>query len=266
MGKSTSMPPPDPRLIDAQIESLGIQNEAIQRMVGLTEEMAPLQKEQLMQTIQQQAQLWAQSQEDRDYMLGRRGVLTGIQDRMVGEMSGFHEGDRRAQIAGQASADVAQTFEQARGAMDRDLTRTGVNPNDGRGLAAKSQMRTMEALAHVQGRNAAGQQARGERLQIEDRAHNALAGYPAMSMQAQGQGLQTMAGGASAINAGLGGALAGHQAVAGAAGNMGSNATNMWGAQANAYLQDQQNANAGWSAFGSALGMAGGAFLGKKFG
>lgn len=253
-GKGNSAPPPDPRLVDAQIRSLGIQDEAISRMTDMAREMAPLQREQLQQTIAQSRQLWAQNQEDREFMLGKRALLSGIQNRIAEEANTFNEAARRDQLAGQASGDVQQAFGQARATMDRDMARMGVNPNDARASAAKGQLALQQALAQVSGRNLAGQQARAERLQLQDRANNALAGYPAMSMGAQGQGLSTMGAGQQAVNSGAAGMLAPHQAVAGAAGSMGNNAANMWGQQNNAYMQGQQAEAAGAGALGSAIG------------
>lgn len=250
-------PPPDPRLIEAQIKSLGIQGDAINRMMAMADEMAPLQRQQLQQSIEQSAQLWSQNQEDRDFALGRRGILAGVQDRIVGESARFDEGERRTELAGRSDADVTQAFGAARQATDRDMARMGVNPNDGRSSATKGIMATQEALARVTGRKMAGDTARAERLQLDDRANNVLAGYPAMTMQAQSQGVGTMGAGINAVNAGVGGLIAPQQSIGSAAGAMGGNATNMWSAQQNAYAQDQQAGAAGAGALGSAVGSIG---------
>lgn len=247
-------PAPDPRLVDAQIESIGIQRDALNRMMAMSEEMAPLQREQLQQSIEQSRVLWAQNQEDREFALGRRAILTGIQDRIANESSRFDEAGRRAELAGQSDSDVAQAFAVQRGAMDRDMNRMGVNPNDGRAGATKGLMAAQEALARVSGRKGAGQQARVERLQLDDRANNVLAGYPAMTMQAQGQGVATMGAGQSAVNAGVGGLLTPQQQIMSGAGQMGASAGNLWGQQNGAYQQGQAADAQGMQAAGSAIG------------
>lgn len=46
-GKGGGAPAPDPRLIEAQIKSLGVQDDVIQRVIGNSERLQPLQEEQL---------------------------------------------------------------------------------------------------------------------------------------------------------------------------------------------------------------------------
>lgn len=46
-GKGSSAPPPDPRLVEAQIKSMGIQDDAIQRIVANAERLQPMQEEQM---------------------------------------------------------------------------------------------------------------------------------------------------------------------------------------------------------------------------
>ena len=45
--KSSNAPAPDPRLVEAQIRSMGIQDDVIKRVMQQSEEIQPLQKEQL---------------------------------------------------------------------------------------------------------------------------------------------------------------------------------------------------------------------------
>lgn len=248
-GKGSDVPPADPRLIDAQIKSLGIQDQAIERMLKMSEDMAPQQRQMMQDTIDRSAVLWGQSQEDREFALGKRAQLSGIQNAIAQEAATFSTEDRRAQLAGQASADIAQTFDQARGQLARERGRMGINPNDGRALAMQGQMATQEALAQATGRNLAGQQATQERRQLFDRANNTLAGYPAMTAQSVGMGSGVAGQGMAALNAGMADLTRPSQAVAGMAGNMGAQAGNMWGQQ-NAAYQNAQNADA--AATGSA--------------
>ena len=255
-GKGADVQAPDPRLIDAQIRSLGIQDQAIERMLKMSEDMAPQQRQMMQDTIDRSAVLWGQSQEDRDFALGKRAQLSGIQNAIAQEAATFNTEDRRAQLAGQASADIAQTFDQAREQVARERGRMGINPNDGRTAAMQGQMATQEALAKATGRNLAGQQATQERRQLQDRANNTLAGYPAMTAQSVGMGSGVAGQGMAAMSAGQADLMRPSQAIAGAAGNMGAQAGNMWGQQ-NAAYQNAQNADAqAMGGLGSALGSA----------
>ena len=260
-GKDNSTPAPDPKLVDAQVQSLGIQNDAIQRMMSMSEDLAPLQKQQLQQTIDQSAQLWQQNQDDRQFALQKRDQLSGIQDKIANEANTFDQQAERDKLAGQSDSDVAQAFQVTRDANTRALERSGVNPNDGRSAAMNTQSSIQEALARVQGRKLATDTARTEKLQLEDRANNTLAGYPAMTSGEQSQGVNTMGAGMSAINSGVSGLLAPQSSIAGAAGQMGSNATSMYGAQESAY-QSAQNADSSvFGALGSGLGSIGTALI-----
>jgi len=254
MGKDNSAPAPDPALIAAQVRSLGIQDDAISRMMAMSEDLAPLQRRQLEQAINQSGQLWQQAQEDRQFALGQRDKLTGIQDRIVQDAQRFNTQDEANKLAAQATGDVNQQFSNAADQQARALQRTGVNPNDGRFAAFGSQMAASQGLALAGAANKARDTARQEGWQLTDRANNALAGYPAMTMAGQQAGLATMGAGQNAINAGVGGMLSPSQAIGQAAGQMGSNATSMYGTQSNAYMQGQNADAAGMAGLGSAIG------------
>lgn len=254
MGKESSAPAPDPRLVEAQVRSLGIQEDAVNRMLKISEEMAPLQRQEMETALQRSGVLWDQSQADREFALGKRSQLSGIQDAIAQESARFSESDRRDQLAGQASSDVEQAFENARGQLEREKTRMGVNPNDGRGQAMSNSLGISEALAKVTGRNLAGQQARGERLGLQDRANNVLAGYPAMSAGSVGTGMGTMGAGMQVLNGGMGGLMSGQQAAASGAAGVNSTAGNMWGQQASRYDRGQQAQGQENAAIGSAIG------------
>ena len=85
MGSKNSTPAPDPKLVEAQIRSLDKQNDAIDAMQALSQEMAPLQRAQLEQSMAQMAQHMAQAdvlqqwnEADREYLLGKRSQLDGM--------------------------------------------------------------------------------------------------------------------------------------------------------------------------------------------
>ena len=242
--------------MEAQIKSLGIQDSAIQQIMEISRKMQPLQEEQMRFGIDAARQGFEQSQQDREFALGRRGMLAGLQNRMVDDAASFNTEDRREQLAGQAIGDVRQAFSTTRGMAARDMARRGVNPNDGRFAAMTSQMSVSEALGQAQAANSARDRARLEGFSLTDRAANALAGFPAMSMDATGRGAQMASGGLGLANQGASGMMGGLQTAGGMAGNMGNNATNMWSAQAQ-YKNQQDRMNQGDS-FGDLLGGAAG--------
>lgn len=259
-GKS-DIPAPDPRLVDAQIESLGVQRQVMNMIMDQSKEFAPLQKEQMQFGLDSARKAYEQSQQDRDWMLGRRGQLSGLQDQLTRDAQSFNTEDRRAELAGEAMGDVNQAFANARGQGQREMARMGVNPNDGRQAAMQGQMDAQQALALSTAGNKARIQARQEGYALTDRATNALAGYPAMSMQATGAGAQYGGLGLQTANAGLAGMNSGLTAAGGMAGNMGQNATNQWSAQQNAYMQAQNADSAAFGGLGSAIGGIGTALI-----
>jgi Chaperone of endosialidase len=256
-GKSSGAPAPDPALIAAQIKSMGIQDDAIQRIMANSESLMPLQREQMEFGLQTSRAAYDQSQQDREWMLGRRGMLTDTQDQLLKDAKDFNTEDRREQLAGQAIGDVNQAFGAAEQAQSRNLTRMGVNPNDGKFAAMSNQMTTAKALGQAQAANVTREAARKEGYALTDRASNALAGYPAMGMQATGAGAGYGGLGLSTANTALAGMNSGFGTGAQVAGQMGSNATNMWNAQAN-YKNSQDQIAASSDPFNTMLGAAAG--------
>lgn len=231
--KSSSAPAPDPRLVEAQIRSMGIQDEAIQKVLANSEAMMPLQKEQMQFALDTSKAAYDQSQQDRTWMMGRRNQLSGLQDQLVTDAKSFNEGERGEELAGEAAADVTSGFTAARGQSMRALARQGVTPGSGRAMAMDQNLQTAQALALAGGKNSARAAARTEGRALTDRATNALAGYPSMTMTATGQGAGFGANGLSIANTGLSGMNSGYGMGSQMAGQMGSNATSMWGSQAN---------------------------------
>lgn len=256
-GKGSSAPAPDPRLTEAQIRSMGIQDSAIQRVLAQSDEMAPLQKEQTQFALDTQRQAWEQSQADRNYALGRRDQLTGLQDTMIGEARNFDTEAKREELAGQAAADVSSAYESSKRTQAAEMARMGINPADGKYGAASNALAAGTALATAQGKNAARTSARMEGRALTDRASNALAGFPAMGMQATGQGAGFGTTAQMVANTGLVGLNSGYGQAGGMAGQMGSNATSMWGAQAN-YKNQQDQIAASNNPLGTVLGAVSG--------
>ena len=171
--KSSSAPAPDPRLVEAQIKSMGIQDDAIQRVMQQSEEIQPLQKEQLQFGLDSARTAYDQSQQDRTWMLGRRGSLTTMQDTLVNDAKSFNEGDKANELAGKAMADVNQGFANAEGQQTRALSRMGVNPSSGKALAMGNQTAIAKAAALAAAGSGARDRARMEGYALTDRATNA---------------------------------------------------------------------------------------------
>jgi hypothetical protein len=137
------------------------------------------------------------------------------------------------------------------------MARMGVNPNSGRALAVGNQTAIAKAAALAGASTGARTGARLEGRALTDRASNALAGYPAMGMQATGAGAGIGSSGISMANTGLAGLNSGAMAASGEAGRMGANAASMYGAQSS-YKTGQDNA-AGDGGAGMIVGLAGAA-------
>ena len=228
----SSAPPPDPALIAAQIKSMGIQDNAIQKLLANQDEMAPLQKAQMQFGLDSAKTAYDQSQQDRTWMLGRRDMLSTSQDQMAKEAADFNTDARREELAGQATADVNSAASSARGQAERALDRRGVNPASGHALDTANQIELTHAAMGAGAANNARTAARSEGRALNDRVTNSLAGYPAMAAGSTGAGATYGASGIGIANTGVAGINSGLTAAGSMAGAMGSNATSMYGAQA----------------------------------
>ena len=235
-----SAPAPDPRLVEAQVRSMGIQDGAISEILDNSRELAPLQKQQLQDSISRGDTLYGQSQDDRTYGLQRRGVLTGLQDQLVTDAQTYNSKDRQEQMAGEAQADVTSAYGNSAAQLGRGLERTGVNVNSGKFVTLQNQNSLAQAAASASAANKTRQAARLEGFQLTDRASNAFSGYPSSTAGSVGTGLSTAGFGLSAANTGLSGLNSGFGAASTAAGQLGANATGMFGAQANYKNQQDQ--------------------------
>lgn len=231
--KSSSAPAPDPRLVDAQIRSMGIQEDAIGRIVSNSERLLPYQEQSLKFGLDTAKSAYDQSQQDREWMLTRRDKLAGIQDSLVQDANEYDTEANIDRMQGEAATDVDMAFDGARGQMNRGLGRMGVSPGSGRSLALNTQSAIAQASARAAAMTKVRQAARAEGLALKDRAHNALAGYPSMASSMTGAGAGFGASGLGLANAGLAGMNSGFGAAGGMAGQMGGNAAGMYGAQAN---------------------------------
>lgn len=267
--KASDAPAPDPQLVQAQLKSMGIQDDAIQGMMANANAIAPYQREQLQFGLDTSRAAYNQSQDDRAWTLGKRSQLDAAQRPLLDEAAGFNVDERRGDLYGQASADITSLFDASEQQGMRSMGRMGVNASDGRMAAFTNQNNIQEALAKASAGRKVGEAARAEGMQLRSNAANMLAGYPSMGMQATGAGAGYGAAGLGLANQGLAGLNSGYGAAGSMAGQMGQNATGMYGAQAQYKLQSDQQAAAN-DPFGLILGAATGAAtgwgLGKMFG
>jgi hypothetical protein len=253
--KGSDAPPPDPRLTEAQIRSMEVQDDVIQRIVRNTESMLPLQREATQFALDQARQGASDTQADRNWMLTRRAMLSGVQDRLVADANTFDARVRRDELAQEAGADAQIAIANARASSSRDLARRGVMPGSGR--AGDARLVLGEAALTAGGMNTARRAARAEGYALTDRSANAMAGYPAMSTNATGQTVNMALGAQGAANAGAAGMNAGFGMANAGAASMGANATSMWNAQAN-YKSQQDQIAAANDPFNTILGAVAG--------
>lgn len=254
-GGSPSTPSPDPRLVEAQVVNLGVQDDMMRQMIANTNEMAPIQKEQTEFALETSRTAWEQSQADREYAIGQRDKLTSLQNSMVADAKNFNTEAKQEELAGQAAADVSNAYTSAQRTQTAEMARMGVNPADAKFGSAANALTATTALASAQAKNGARTQARAEGQALTDRAANALSGYPSMGMQAtaatQGYGVAGM----NVANSGLAGLNSGYGQVAGVAGQAGNNATSAYNSQVNAWSAGQQAGAAADANTGALVGV-----------
>lgn len=128
-----------------------------------------------------------------------KGTFRPLEKSIVDDAENFDTEGKREQLAGLALGDVNQSFASARDQADRALSRTGVNPNDGRALAVNETLTGQQALAGADARNKARMQA--ITLAAAKKMDAASLGRNLPSQQATSAGLALNAGNASAGNA-----------------------------------------------------------------
>ena len=232
-GKDSGSPaPPDPALVAAQIKSIGIQDDALTRLMDNTEEMQPLLKEQTQFGLDSARKAFEQAQSDREYSLERRGELSGLQDKQIDEANTFDAEKVGNERAGKAMADVGQQAALQQQATDRALARRGVDPTSGNAAAVRASTDLGAVAAKVAAGNAQKEGARTEGRALVDRAANSLAGFPTMSMQTTSQGAGFGASGISIATQGMQAQNWGNTTAISGAGAMGANANGGYNAQA----------------------------------
>lgn len=240
-GGGGGAPPPDPRLVEAQIKSMGIQDNAIQEMLAMQKEMQPLQKQQLQFSLEADKKAYEQSQADRVYGLERRDQLTKLQNKQIQDAADFNVGSRSEELANQAIADVGIQTGLARTASAQAMARRGVMPGTGQSIAATNALDAAEAATKTGAAQVARAGARQEGYSLTDRATNSLSGYPNFGLNTTNQGSDIAGKTISNINASVAGRTNPITSAAQIAGSMGANATNMYNTQAQTWASRQNS-------------------------
>lgn len=263
-GSGNSTPPPDPELVDAQIEALGVQNQAAHQIMANASALLPHQIAQMKFGLKAAETAYRDSREDRAYSLERRGHLTGLQNAMINEAKDFNTQAKQEEYAARGIADTETMVAASEQSAARDLSRRGVNPASGAALAQGNASSLAKAGIKVSAANAGRSQARDEGRALGDRAANVLAGYPAMGMNSTQNSMANGMAGLSVANQAVGGIASGFGAAASAAGGAGSTAAQLYGTQAGIYNNAQNAASqeqAGqYAAVGTVVGAAAIAF------
>lgn len=195
------------------------------------QEQAPLREQAAAKANEvSDAQLASMRQNDaisKDYWNYQQSTFRPMERAIVDAAQNYDTEARSEQKAGQAVADVEQQLAAAQGQQTRQLTRMGVNPNDGKFAAMASQMTMAGALGKAQ---AASRAREGAELQGYARKMDAAnLGRNLASNQATSAGV--------ALNAGNSAAQTGGMALSQA-----QNATNQVGQGFNTAIQGNNSA------------------------
>lgn len=267
--KSSSAPPPDPRLVDAQIRSLDAQERLANQSYQRIEELSPLVKSSMEHSLaagkvaeERGNIIFDQSQADRVHTLERRDRLTEIQNQVLADNANFNQGAYRERLLGEATTDINSAFKQAQDIQTREMARRNVNLSSGAAAMMRNQSTLNQALALSKAARDVSEAARLEGYRLGDRALGALNGNQQLAMQATSAGMGMAQGsyalastGQGVVGTGLNTYNSGYSAAAGMYGNMGTTATNAFNAQAN-YKNAQDKLAAESDPTGEILGMA----------
>ena len=146
-------------------------------------------------------------------------TVAPMQDRMVADANSFDTNARREELAGQAGADVHQSFDAMQGEMQRGLDRRGVNPSAGAALAMGNAASMGEATAMANAMNKTRAAARAEGYGRKVDANAMMSGMAGFSSSAAAAANNYGDNAGQAAGIGMGGLTAGASGRATGAGN-----------------------------------------------
>lgn len=258
-----SAPQVDPR----QGEALNKQADTANRMVEHTIESDKLNRERLLRLDEQQKPLIEQyyqnqtKQEARADSAYKRYEEIGLpaMNRMISDANSFDSEANLAEIRGRAASDVEQAFASRRDDTMRNMRRMGVDPVNGRSMAAMGDMDARAGLAKITAMNTAADGRTVQGMQLRQQAGNLVNGMSAQSLNLSQAGMQAGSAATATGNASFGNALGAQNAF-----NSGmQGAGGIYGSTANGFgnIYNQQLAGAQFDAqnsTGAAIGQLGG--------
>lgn len=240
-GKGNSAPPPDPAYTAAAARNLDAGTAMYNKIMANSDEMMPLQKQQLQFGLSTARTAWDQSQQDRSWALGQRAKLTQAQDNLSNQAAAYNSGQMGDKYAGQAVADTGQMFDAQRGEMARGLQRMGVDPASGRALAMQADTNMGEAAAKANAANKMRDAARQEGFTLQSNAISALSGAPQTAMSATGAGAGYGGSGLGYANSALAGMNSGYATAGQGLTQVGNGYSNLYGTMGNVWNTANQN-------------------------
>lgn len=159
-------PQPDPAIGQAAAANAEVAKEALAFQKQMYEEAKPRQArldDIVNQVVQQQLQIQEkQAGQADDYINYMKSTFRPVEQRLAQEAMDFDTEARRAELAGQAGADVRQAFGAERERLAREQQAYGIDPTSGRAAGVARKLGIAEAAATSGAMNAARTAARNE--------------------------------------------------------------------------------------------------------
>jgi hypothetical protein len=266
---SSSPPPPDPNIGLAEKEQADL---AAQQQQYFQTNIAPGLLDQMNQQTaiaKQQADKQGQL-EDYEMGLSKQyndryfGTIVPLQDQMIQEAKDYNTDANREQLAGQAGADVQQSYENSEAQLQRRMRGMGINPGSAGSVAAMGDLENQRALSQAQAMNSTREAARQMGWQMSGQAAQLGSGLPsfgsAASAQSMGAGQAALGAGAAGLGAvGTAGQVAGQNftSQAGMWNSVGNLGVQKYNADVNAYSANSGSMGAMLGGIGGLMGAAG---------
>lgn len=256
MGSKSKAPPPNPQLTQVQIESMQAQQEVARKQLEMQEQLQPMQMESLKFGLDSQRTAFEQSQADRTYALAKRDAYDKAQQPFLEKAQNFSETDRRAELEGETDKAITAAYGQAPQQQTRTLGRAGFGASALQTQAAQQTAQMHEATTRAGTGHAISAQAKAEGVQAKSDALNMLAGFPAQATALTTAGASIGAGGIQGVNAGAAGIYAPMSATSKIFGQIGNEASSLYGQQAQRkFSADASAAQSNSEMWGAAIGM-----------
>lgn len=251
--KGNSTPPPDPALIAAQVKSMGIQDDLLQKSMALFEsELLPIQREALQGTLEaakmgasatmsaaasaaaplmQQAatadKLANKAIELQDYQQGQMAkndqrywdVQVPMEDELIAQVKERESQKYKDQVTGRAAADVQQGFSSARAQTMRDAARMGLDPSSGAFGTGMARLATDQALGMASAKNNTRMALDNADMANKFQLYGGMKGMAGLGQTSASLATGAINAGTGAVNAGTNAASVGMRSAGGGSGS-----------------------------------------------